>query len=475
MPPTVSPITNLKNFRGNVLDRQFPVQFDPQTGMYSYDYVELTPEVTSKLKNLKYFRKSSKDLAEIESDLAAYLAKEGPPAPRAKGEITKVTEEETAKKEEAKKTFEALAEKEASGVALLPVEQRVKGDAQKQYLKSIRGKKVDYAKKQQDEMYASYNEKVGRGEAVNINAKTKRPKLSATDQARYNQLQAIVDAADYLDQLDAKEKSGVTLTAGEQTKRNQNSRLIDSFRLPSTELGQKDKNINNKGAYNAAKATFTQLKDIPNDKKTLEQRKNLIDSALTMLQYETAHPNVSRIRAEQDELQTIELLRKRVQEINAKPTPSPEDQAERTRIQANINTHNAAYKAAHPNATNESAELIPSELEKLPATRELSNEAFQARRAKAQKVLNYFTGATAPAVVEGELKNLRNNAQKIKNAFAKLNNTAAKKENQNAARNTIKKSTFLNKARKLSVATEGGRRRTRKVRRNRRKTYRRKH
>ncbi|NBN99103.1 MAG: hypothetical protein EBV19_07700, partial [Flavobacteriia bacterium] len=341
MPPTVKPITNLKNFRGNVLDRQFPVEFDPQTGMYSYDYVELTPEVTSKLKNLKYFRKSSKDLAEIEADLAAYLAKEGPPAPRAKGEITKAAEEETAKKEEAEKVYTELEAKEASGEVLTPYEEKIKTNTVKQYFKSTRGKKVNYAKKQQDKIYANYNEKVGRGEAVNMNVNTKRPKLSAANQARYNDLQAIVNAATYLDELDAKEKSGVALTAGETTKRNQNTRLINAFALPANELGKTNANINEKGAYNAAKATFTQFKNTPTEKLSIEQRKALFNAAEAMLQYETAHPNVARNRAEQEELQTVELLRKGIKEFNTKPQPlSPENQAKKASMQATINAHN---------------------------------------------------------------------------------------------------------------------------------------
>ncbi|NBO60618.1 MAG: hypothetical protein EBU82_06570, partial [Flavobacteriia bacterium] len=288
----------------------------------------------------------------------------------------------------------------------------------------------------------------------------------------YNDLQAIVNAATYLDELDAKEKSGVALTAGETTKRNQNTRLINAFALPANELGKTNANINEKGAYNAAKATFTQFKNTPTEKLSIEQRKALFNAAEAMLQYETAHPNVARNRAEQEELQTVELLRKGIKEFNTKPQPlSPENQAKKASMQATINAHNAAYKAARPSATNENAELAPSELEQLPTTRELSDEAFEARRGKAQKVLNYFTGATAPAAMTPELTNLKTKAQAIKNAFAKLNNATAKKENKNTARNTIKKSNFMNKARNLSVPTEGGRRRTRKVRRTRRNKH----
>ncbi len=473
MPPTVKPITNLKNFRGNVLDRQFPVQFDPQTGMYSYDYVELTPEVTSKLKNLKYFRKSSKDLAEIESDLAAYLAKEGPPAPRAKGEITKAAEEQVAKKEEAFQAYQAIQEKQQSGQPLTPYDQEIARNAQKQYYKELRTKKLEYAKKQQEAIYNAYNEKVTRGEPVNINAITKRPKLSASNQRRFDELSAILDAVKYLDDLEAKEKSGVALTPGEQTKQTQDTALLDRFAIPHNELGKSTKNINEKGAYNSAKALITQLKNISTEKLTLQQRKNLAQSSDTMIQYETNHPEVRNSRVEQEALQRVELMRKALKNINAKPKPlSPENAAEKARLEAIISAHNAAYKAARPNATNENAELEKNELERIYAKgRELSDEAFEARRGKAQKVLNYFTGATAPAAMTPELTNLKNTAQKVKNAFAKLNNTTAKKNNQNAARNTIRKSNFMNKARKLSVPTEGGRRRTRKVRRTRRNKH----
>jgi hypothetical protein len=471
MPPKETKITNLKNFRGNILDRQFPVQFDPTTGMYSYDYVKVTPEIEAKLKSLQYFRKSSKSLAEIEADLAAYLAKEGPPVPGAKGEITKAAEEETKKIEEAGRVVAELSAKQASGQPLSPYEQKLAQNTGAESLKLLRPKKVEYAKKQQEAMFTAYNEKVTRGEPVNINANTKRPKLSAANQASFNSFSQIIDAAKYLDDLETKEKSGVALTPGEQAEKTQKALVIDTFALPATEMQAivtLSTNINDKGKYNSAKARYTQLKNIPTEKLTLGQRQELASSVETMMGYERAHPEVATKATEQRTLQQIELMRKNIKAINTKPQPlSPEDQATKTRLEGIV----AAYNATHArNLTTYNAEntaLEKNELEKLASsTRELSDTAFQARRGKAQKVLNYFTGPTAPALLTKELTNLRNTAQKVKNAFAKLNNATAKKTNKNTARNTISKSNFMNKARALSVPTEGGKQRTRKVRHN---------
>ena len=94
MPPSVTEVKNLKNFRGNILDRQFPVQFDPKTGLYSYDYVEKNSDTAAKLKALKYYRKSSKNLKEIEDDLAKYLKNQVSAPPPVKSEITQAAEAE---------------------------------------------------------------------------------------------------------------------------------------------------------------------------------------------------------------------------------------------------------------------------------------------------------------------------------------------------------------------------------------------
>jgi hypothetical protein len=463
MPPTVKPISNLKNFRGNVLDRQFPVQFDPSTGMYSYDYVELTPEVTSKLKNLKYFRKSSKDLAEIEADLAAYLAKEGPAAPRAKGEITKAAEEEIKKFTNAGRVLVQLSRKQMSGQPLSAYEQKLLADAGNQSIKSFRPKKVEFAKKHQEALLEAYNAKVLRKEPVEINDETKRPKLSAEDQDYFNFMEQVKQAAKYLDDLDEKEKKGTALTPGEETEKAQKADFLDRLVLPPEEMQtiiSISKNVNEKGLYNAAKATYTQLKNIPTDKLNISQRGNIAKAWETMMMYERAHPEVATKATEQRNLQRIELMRKNIKAINAKPQPiTPEDQAEKTRLEGMVAAYNATHARDAATYNVENTSLEENELQRL-------YEGKVGRQA--QKVLNYFTSPAAPKLLSKELTNLRNTAQRVKNALAKLNNKNASNKNKNTARKTIKNSNFVNQAKKLSVPTEGGRRRTRKVRRSRR-------
>ena len=67
---TKSPIPDKAQFRGDILDRQFSVHYDPITGMYSYDYADLTPEILSQLGGLKFYRVSSPKLADVEAEVS---------------------------------------------------------------------------------------------------------------------------------------------------------------------------------------------------------------------------------------------------------------------------------------------------------------------------------------------------------------------------------------------------------------------
>jgi hypothetical protein len=360
MPPSVLPISNLKNFRGNVLDRQFPVQFDPKTGLYSYDYVDKTPEVEAKLKNLKFFRKSSKDLAEIEADLAAYLAKEGPAAPPVTGEITKAIEAEAAKEKAAEDVINPLVEKEFEE-GLTALEGQAMNEAVAERVKLYRPKKVKYAKDQQEKLYNAYNKRMAEGQAVNINAVTKRAKLNPANQATFNSFTRIIKAATSLDTLEAKEKRGEALTQQEKLKKSLNLKTIDEFPLPNEAYAPLNTTLNEKGDYNNARAKLTQLKNIPNDKLNFQQKANKAKAQATIAKYNITHPEAAQKRAEQEESQRegkAELnytkAKRALNNISKKNKPlSPENAAEQARLQGIVN----AYKAAHPNANTENVEI----------------------------------------------------------------------------------------------------------------------
>jgi hypothetical protein len=81
---------------------------------------------------------------------------------------------------------------------------------------------------------------------------------------------------------------------------------------------------------------------------------------------------------------------------------------------------------------------------------ELSEEAFQARKAKAQQILSFFTAPTAPTMTP-ELEELKTKAQQVVNAFATLNRKNASANNKKTANTTIRKSNMLNRARTLKV------------------------
>ena len=67
---TKNPLTDKSQFRGDILDRQFSVHYDPMTGMYSYDYADVTPEILTQLAALKFYRISSTKLADVEAEVS---------------------------------------------------------------------------------------------------------------------------------------------------------------------------------------------------------------------------------------------------------------------------------------------------------------------------------------------------------------------------------------------------------------------
>jgi hypothetical protein len=347
----------MKNFRGNILDRQFPVQFDPSSGQYSYNYADVTPNISSKLKNLKYYRKSSKDLTEIEADLAAFLKKEGPAAPPVKGNITKAAEGEVAKLKAIEDVAEPLRAKEANE-GLSGLERDILEQANTETVKLQRPKKVDYAKQQQEKIYNEYNRKMAEGEPVNMNANTKRAKLSAENQAKFDSLGRIIKAATALEGIEGKEARGEALSEPEKAKKALNQRTIDALVLPPNASST---NINRKGEYNNARARLAQLQTVPDEKLTLQQKANRSKIMNTMIQYERNNPNARRQREEREAAKekgmaekTYRNSKQKLNTLSKKAKPlSPENTAEETRLQGLVN----AYRANNPNANAENVEV----------------------------------------------------------------------------------------------------------------------
>jgi hypothetical protein len=362
MPPKETEIKNLKNFRGNILDRQFPVQFDPTTGMYSYDYVKVTPEIEAKLKALQYFRKSSKSLAEIEADLAAYLAKEGPAAPRAKGEITKAAEGQAEQFTKVQSTFGELEAKEAKE-GLTPLEISLGKNLKKDALILLRPKKAEYAKQQQEKLYNDYNKKVLAGEAIQTDPATGRLLLSPTNKTTYDSFERVIKSFDTLQRFYDREKKGETLTPQEESQKQLSMSTIDKFKIPDEMVPKatNSTNLNEKGNYNNARAKLTQLQFIPNVNLTTNQKTEKTKALNIVTKYMTKHPEARVKQQEKLYGQALGLAEKKyrnakrsLNNISKKNKPlSVANTAEQARLQGIVNT----YKAAHPNANTENVSV----------------------------------------------------------------------------------------------------------------------
>jgi len=111
MPATTTELKQKMDFRGDLLDVKHCVHFDPQTGTYSYDYADLTPEIKTAIETLIFKRISSTNLAEVEEAVSVLRKAVEPVAPRAKGEIAKATEAYTTELEEASDVARQLQKK----------------------------------------------------------------------------------------------------------------------------------------------------------------------------------------------------------------------------------------------------------------------------------------------------------------------------------------------------------------------------
>jgi hypothetical protein len=524
MPATKTELTSKQDFRGDILDRDFPIHFDAKTGTYSYDYAEIGAALASELQKIKYYRVASPKLADVEAEVVKQLKAEGPKPPPVKGEITKEAEAQSQKFSTIATTFQELNTKERSGT-ITPEETALKGNIQQEAIKLLRSKKVDFAKRKQQELDDMYEKRQLEGLVPVTKNSSGRIVMDPADKTLYESYNALIKAGETADTLEAKEKAGTTLNATEQTEKADAVRIINTYDLPLEEIPDNValRDINEKANYNQARASWVQLRNIPNDKLTIEQRAQKLKAMNAIVKYSTKHPEAMNILEEQTEAQTRGVEEKqyrnakqKLANINKKTPPlNATNATEKTRLEGFI----TAYELAHPNVKEFYETNIPSLNqafeEKAPA--ELSNAAFQARRGKAQQILNYIAAHPNEFVVplqrgqpsatripginntlnrltnttisnsnkklaqntikrrEQQLRNLPVSAQEVKNAFAVLNNAAASAKNKKNAEQKIKKSKMMNLAANLLVPLTGGRTRKLKKQRRKHKTRTRKH
>jgi hypothetical protein len=365
MPATKTELKERDDFRGDILDREFPVHFDTKTGAYSYNYADVPPELESAIKNIKYFRVSSPSLAEVEEELVKHSRKEGPAPPPVKGNITKATEAQVAALKNVQNVGKPLFEKQSRGETLTPEETSALNKSTKMRLALERPQKAQEAKRIYNEIQDFANEK-----GVNVNALRKKltstpvPPLSADESTVQDVLGdldrviRVIDAYELLERLEEKVKEGKTLNAKDLADKTAAETLLNA--TPRTNKGEAPKplaakveDLKEKQKYNNARGLITQIMGTPENSRTARQLKNLSDAKAIVGSYEAAHPEAVEKSVEKNfNLFFAEATKygskrnaaqKALNALAAKKNLSPGEQASRTKLQGILN----AYRTFH--------------------------------------------------------------------------------------------------------------------------------
>lgn len=443
MPATKTELSKKEDFRGDILDRDFPVHFDAKTGAYSYDYADVSAALASELDKIKYYRVSSPKLADVEEELVKHLKAEGPKPPPVKGEITKAAEAEAAKEIEISEIGKSLLNKASRGEALTLNERKIFNKLGKNAYKLVRPKKAQEAKRIYNNIQELANEK-----GININALQKKnensrntskpaPSFSENEEnfrdklSELKRVTAIIDAYELLESFEEKIKSGTSLTPAEETQKTVAENLLNTTDLTNKGkeivlLNQKVTNLEEKQKYNNARALLAQIEGTPENQRSAKQLKNLLNAKAIVREYENKHPTAKTAAF--------------VKNINISHADATKYNAKRNVAQATLTELSGK------------ANLTPEE---------------QAKRNSAQKVLNAFTTFknTNPFRTDKE----KEDAEAIlKSAPGPVNNTPSL---EGAFKLPNKFEGFENNAPKA----KGGKRRTCKSKKSKRKTHKRKH
>jgi hypothetical protein len=364
MPATKSELSAKDDFRGDILDRDFPVHFDAKTGTYSYDYADISAALASELDKMKYYRVSSPKLAEVEAELVKHLKADGPKPPPVKGEITKEAEAIAEKTKSMSESYKELEKKETNGT-ITPEETTFKQNIEKEATKLLRSKKVDFAKRKQQELDDAYEKRQQEDVVPVIENSNGRIVMNNADKTVYDFYDALIRSAEVANSLESKEKSGASLNAAEKAKKSAAVAKINTFELPDEEIPTYNtKNLNEKANYNQARASWVQVRNIPDDKLTIEQRAQKLKAMNVMVKYASVHPEAMNILEAQTDAQTRGVEEKeyrnskqKLANINKKPTPlNATNAAEKTRLEGLIK----GYELTHPNVKEFYETNVPS-------------------------------------------------------------------------------------------------------------------
>ena len=327
MPATKSELSNKEDFRGDILDRDFPVHFDAKSGTYSYDYADVSAALASELDKIKYFRVSSPKLVDVEEEVVKHLKAEGPKPPPVKGNITKATEEFQKKYGETQNVVEQLAPKINAGTASSE-ERAAYNKAISNFAKLDIEGIVAKAKKQ----YNFYQERLNAGE--------KEANFSAEETEEYTTMKELLEAYEELEELNKK----TNLTPAE--KESQQNLFEYFVSVPSLIYFKKNivGNVANKGVYNNARAMIRQIEGIPNTNRSAKQLKNLANAKAVVRNFEASNPNVEAKRLETEGLAMYVNAKKKLNALSKKTLPlSDENTAEQAKYQNIVNDYSAAF------------------------------------------------------------------------------------------------------------------------------------
>lgn len=350
MPATTTELKEKMDFRGDLLDVKHSVHYDPQTGTYSYDYAELTPEVKAAIETLIFKRISSPKLAEIEEAVSALRKEVEPVAPRAKGEITKATEAYSTELEEASEVAKKLQKKMESedlsnaeqaamrkSMAVLTrlQTQDLVGKAKKQLNAIETLKNEGQYNKATPEERAEYDAQLKTSEETIDSFETlerlrqEYPSFTSTEEEGVIDALLLLSAREDITEEQREFYDPKTLTEEQQKTYAEEPGVMEAFETLQTirkETKMKDEdfkaliqailqfnsledtiwftgdaneNVANTQEYENARAKILQIEGTPEEKRTPKQLQELANASAKRNAYEEKHPEAREQREEE--------------------------------------------------------------------------------------------------------------------------------------------------------------------------------
>ena len=301
MPATKTELTNRQEFKGDVFDRQYSVHRDPTTGMFSFDYADITPELALELQKIKFYRVTSTDLRDIEEELKKSKDLSGEsripntkPTTNTKpetqtetkvpetGEITKAVEAQSSEFKEDLDAFLPLQEKVDAGEELNEEDAKKYDSLFGSIQAKIRQRKLIQAKKRYNEFQLKANES--------------GTNLSNEDKTKSDFYARIIDAFETIEEVEEKEKRGEPVNASNLTRKIEAIEFLDSDEVDEVireleDVAEIVEKLERRQAYKNSKALLQQFTAVAVNKRTPEDVKRLEEAHAVVNAYEGTKKN----------------------------------------------------------------------------------------------------------------------------------------------------------------------------------------